>query len=82
MALLSRIKCRRCGKLSDESHSASQPAPDVCSKCEQMQLEGERSKHLCNCARMTVEERLTRIEAQLYDQKKENEAPQWDGRIG
>lgn len=82
MALLSTIICRVCQKKKDVSHSASDSPPDVCYQCEDKINADARTKYLLNLSRLTVDERLTRIEAALYDASKRPEPSHWDGRIG
>ena len=63
MALITDVNCKECGKTKHEvtDHSG------VCQDCRAKISSKKRRVHLAGLRGMTPEERLERIEAQLYD---------------
>ena len=63
MALVTDINCKSCGETKHEvtDHSG------VCQECRRKIASKARRVHLAGLRGMTPEERLERIEAQLYD---------------
>lgn len=81
MAIDSTIVCMVCHKQKFVTHSASAMTPDVCGECQEIIAENERTQHLADLAKLTVEERLARIEAALYDMPKHS-GFDWNAPIG
>jgi len=71
MAVLSRITCERCGQAADVMH-APMDRPKVCGTCTAKAAESKRDQHLSDLAALSLEERLRRVEAWIYDYR-----PQW-----
>lgn len=82
MALLSVIKCERCGKMSHESHSASDDPPDLCTDCKKLKNDEAATEHLNSLQELTVEQRISRLELELYRMASRPDPSRWDGRIG
>lgn len=63
MAYVTNVKCKECGQTRREvtDHSG------VCQECRRKITSKARRVHLAGLRGMTIEERLERIEAQLYD---------------
>lgn len=81
MAIISTIVCDSCGERKSVTHSASD-YPSVCGDCRRKEKDAAKAKHLTHLAGLTVEERLARIEENLYDEAMRPEPSRWDGRIG
>lgn len=64
MAYITDCKCNECGKTKlEDAHTFR----GVCSDCQKAGSDKARRKHLAGLKGLTVEERLERIEAELYD---------------
>ena len=63
MALVTNVHCKVCGETKNEvtDHSG------VCQECRRKAASKARRVHLAGLSGMTTEERLEKIEAQLYD---------------
>lgn len=72
MAVLSRIKCKRCEASATVNHSPADAPPEICGLCQQAEVESKRDQHFAELDALSVEERLRRIEAWIYDYR-----PQW-----
>ena len=66
MAINSQIVCTKCGKKKYVMHSASKPAPHVCSECEGQERILKEEEYFKDLKRRTIEERLEKIERDLY----------------
>jgi hypothetical protein len=69
MALVSMIHCSVCDKDSHEVVAAGMPMPTVCSGCQKINHDQHRAFNLAGLKALPVEERLSRIEAWIYDYK-------------
>jgi hypothetical protein len=72
MAVLSMITCEGCGKRAEVNHSPADAPPKFCGECRARALASKRDQHFAELDTLTVEERLRRIEAWIYDYR-----PQW-----
>jgi hypothetical protein len=64
MAYITDCDCNVCGKTKlEDGHTFR----GVCSDCRKAEADKARRKHLAGLKGLTVEERLERIEAELYD---------------
>jgi len=82
MAILSTIECERCGKIKDVGHMPSQPTPRICRECDGEIAAGSKREHLEKLQRLSVGERLSRIEERLYNDAKNPTPIYWNGPIG
>ncbi len=82
MAIISDFVCRQCGNNRTESHSVRSGPPEICSYCVEKNENEDRVTHLKGRSVMSIEERLARIESDIYDLTQQNQRPQWDGLIG
>lgn len=64
MAFLTDCECRQCGKTKREDGHTFR---GTCSECLKKAADRARRTHLAGLRGLSVEERLERIEAQLYD---------------
>ena len=69
MALVVDIHCTVCGKNSSEAIAAGQPQPNVCRNCQRLKHEQHRDFNLAGLKALPTQERLSRIEAWIYDYK-------------
>ena len=67
MAVLSKITCERCGVTTHVSHSPANAAPKICGACWGKELGSKRDQHFATLDALSVEERLRRVEAWIYD---------------
>jgi len=82
MAISSLIQCEKCGEEKQESHSISQPPPNICSFCREIEKNKKKLDYLNNCSKFTIEERLYLIETQLYNIKQQKPLSYCDDLIG
>lgn len=69
MAIISRIKCRKCGADSNESHSPARPAPSMCRLCQRIEVQQVKDDALAAQAAKSVEDRLREIEEFIYEHR-------------
>ena len=69
MALVVDIDCLECGKRKRVTIGCGKPTPVICHDCNQIKADMARIEHFSGLDGMTIEERLRRIEEQLYDLK-------------
>lgn len=72
MAVLSSITCERCGTATHVNHSPADAPPKICGACRQAELTSQRDRHFAELDALSIEERLRRVEAWIYDYR-----PQW-----
>ena len=72
MAVLSTIVCNRCGKSAEVNHPSNSGPPKICSACFKEEVASERERHFAELDALSVEERLRRVEAWIY-----NYRPDW-----
>ena len=73
MACVVNFICKKCHKESWESRSNSfhSAYSDICSNCFEKERVNAREKHLLRLKALTLEERMSTIEAWIYDLKPE-----------
>lgn len=67
MALSTLIVCEQCGREKRVMHRASEFPPKICSECEAYNEKEKRTQELARLASLSVEERLSLLEAWIYD---------------
>lgn len=67
MAVVSGIKCEKCGVQTHVSHSPGDPPPKICGPCSAQTAAEKRTAALAELAALPIEERLARVEAWIYD---------------
>lgn len=82
MALLSTIICEVCGLEKSVSHSASSITPDICHDCQCKEEDNKLQNHLQFLSKLSIEDRLSKIEEQLYYLSKTPEPDYYDRLIG
>jgi hypothetical protein len=68
MAVIHHITCSVCGKAKDVSASASS-YPNTCNECQKKQDDIKRQTWLLERSRLSIEERIRKIEEWIYDYK-------------
>lgn len=64
MAYITKCECRKCGKTKlEDGHTFR----GVCAECLATEADQSRRVHLAGLKSLSVEERLERIEAEIYD---------------
>lgn len=69
MALRSIILCELCDQKKEVWHPPSSFAPKICDDCKKKKADAKRAAYLDSLAKLSVEERLSRIEKWIYDYK-------------
>jgi len=69
MAYIDNIICSKCHKPATVCQVASQRTIDTCGECTAKEKKKDRDNHLANLERLTIEARIRRIEAWIYDYK-------------
>lgn len=67
MACLTQIVCALCHQPSTEAIGSGQMPPSVCSACQSRAKTAQRTAALDALKALSLEERLARIEAWMYD---------------
>jgi len=68
MAISSYITCRVCKEEVRVMHSVRGPTPTICRDCKEKESDKERTKYLEGLKKLSLEDRIARIEEALYDQ--------------
>lgn len=68
MALIVNFTCITCHKDVEEAVSAGQ-SRNQCRECKNKELVSKRAQHLKGLEALTLEERIAKIEAWIYDYK-------------
>lgn len=76
MAYVTDVKCKVCGETKYEVTDNS----GVCAVCRHQIADRRRREHLAGLRGLTVEERLDRIEAALYDVRAEERLKRLENR--
>lgn len=67
MAIVSQIKCTACGREASVCHSASEPAPEICSSCQEKIKNSKKNVYLRELQELSLEQRIAKIEEYIYD---------------
>ncbi len=78
MALLNTILCSKCNQRKNVTYSGVEP--DICNDCILEEKECARAQYLLNLKNLTLEQRISKIETELYDGKY-NPPDFWDRLI-
>ena len=75
------IECLNCKKTKSVSHSASLPPPEICHECEQKEKETKKQLYLDSLKKLSLEERLSRLEKIQYDTSHEEKYNNYYDRL-
>jgi hypothetical protein len=67
MALVSSIRCEKCGKAKDVWYSSSQGKPRICADCTAEAVAKKRAEHFAELDKLSIHDRLRRVEEWQYD---------------
>ena len=81
MALITTIKCFQCGERKDVTHSA-RDYPTICSDCENYNINKKRKDHLDELSKLTLAQRVRKIEERLYNDALAERYDYFDRLIG
>lgn len=81
MALLTKINCPICKKIKEVCHSVRH-YPDICDECQQNKEKQELENYLLNCANLSLDERLKKIETFIYKESKKPDYSHYFDPIG
>lgn len=81
MAILSDILCPVCRRTKTVCHSAS-TYPNICEECEAERANDMLAKHLEERSKLSVEDRLKRLETELYEIRQRSSPFDYNQPIG
>lgn len=74
MAIVTKIKCIKCGESRVVAHGANSMAPCICTDCVQKKALEDKKLYLDGLKKLSLEKRISRLEELMY------EAP-WESAI-
>jgi len=69
MAICRNITCKCCCQEREVWTSASDQQPEICHQCAAIEADNKKKLALVEIAKLTIEQRLARIEEWIYDYK-------------